>query len=185
MPTLLVIDDEPSILHFFRRAFPEPEVNVITSASAAEGIEKVAEHRPDVVILDINLGDESGLETFDRIRSIDARIPVIFITGHGTTATAIEAMRLGAYEYLLKPLELDHLCDVVARAFEISRLMRVPAVIAEGGETKADSDALVGSCPAMQEVYKAIGRVAPQDVTVLRTRFSNNRRWCLNSEDEH
>jgi two-component system nitrogen regulation response regulator GlnG len=167
MPTLLVIDDEPSILHFFRRAFQEPETTLLTAASAAEGLEKVTNSHPDVVILDINLPDASGLETFQRIHRLDPRIPVIFITGHGTTATAIEAMRLGAYEYLLKPLELDHLSDLVERAFEISRLMRVPAVIPESGEAGEDSDALLGRCPAMQEVFKAIGRVAPQDVTVL------------------
>src|SRR6185437_3538631 len=114
-----------------------------------------------------NLPDMSGLETFERIHQLDPRIPVIFITGHGTTATAIEAMRLGAYEYLLKPLELDQLSDLVERAFEISRLMRVPAVIPEGSEARENSDALLGRCPAMQEVFKAIGRVAPQDVTVL------------------
>ncbi len=168
MPTLLVIDDEPSILHFFRRAFQEPETTLLTAPSAAEGLEKVKSGFPDVVILDINLPDASGLETFQRIHQIDPRIPVIFITGHGTTATAIEAMRLGAYEYLLKPLELDQLSDLVERAFEISRLMRVPAVIPEeAGEAREDSDALLGRCPAMQEVFKAIGRVAPQDVTVL------------------
>ncbi len=167
MPTLLVIDDEPSILHFFRRAFPEPETTLLTAPSAAEGLEKVASSHPDVVILDINLPDASGLETFQHIHGLDPRIPVIFITGHGTTATAIEAMRLGAYEYLLKPLELDQLSDLVERAFEISRLMRVPAVIPESGEAREDSDALLGHCPAMQDVFKAIGRVAPQDVTVL------------------
>jgi two-component system nitrogen regulation response regulator GlnG len=167
MPVLLVVDDEPSILYFFRQAFTEPEVTLLTASSAAEGIEAVTRDRPDVVILDINLPDASGLETFRRIHRIDPKVPVIFITGHGTMATAIEAMRLGAYEYLLKPLELDQLSDLVDRAFEISRLMRVPAVIPEGGEAQEDSDAVLGRCPAMQEVYKAIGRVAPQDVTVL------------------
>src|SRR4051794_35722960 len=167
MPTLLVVDDEPSILHFFRRAFPGPDVTLRTAASASECLEAVTADRPDVVILDINLPDASGLETFRRIHGIDPKIPIIFITGHGTTGTAIEAMRLGAYEYLLKPLELDQLSDLVERAFAISRLMRVPAVIPEGGEAKEDSDALIGRCPAMQEVYKSIGRVAPQDVTVL------------------
>jgi two-component system nitrogen regulation response regulator GlnG len=167
MPTLLVVDDEPSILYFFRQAFCEPEVTLLTASSATEGVETVIRDRPDVVILDIDLPDASGLDTFRRVHEIDTKIPVIFITGHGTTATAIEAMRLGAYEYLLKPLELDQLSDLVERAFEISRLMRVPAVISEGGEAKEDSDALLGRCPAMQEVYKAIGRVAPQDVTVL------------------
>ncbi len=167
MPTLLVVDDEPSILHFFRRAFPGPDVTLRTATSAAEGLEQVTGDRPEVVILDINLPDASGLETFRRIHAIDPRIPIIFITGHGTTATAIEAMRLGAYEYLLKPLELDQLSDLVERAFAISRLMRVPAVIPEGGEERDDADALLGRCPPMQDVYKAIGRVAPQDVTVL------------------
>jgi DNA-binding NtrC family response regulator len=89
-----------------------------------------------VVVLDVNLVGESGLETFSLIRAADPRIPVIFITGHGTADTAIEAMRLGAYEYLLKPLELDQLSDLVQRAFEISRLMRVPAVIPEGAEPR-------------------------------------------------
>lgn len=167
MPVLLVVDDEPSILYFFRQAFTEPEVTLLTASSAAEAIEAVTRKRPDVVVLDINLPDASGLETFRRIHKIDPKVPVIFITGHGTMATAIEAMRLGAYEYLLKPLELDQLSDLVDRAFEISRLMRVPAVIPEGGDAKEDSDAVVGRCAGMQEVYKAIGRVAPQDVTVL------------------
>ncbi len=167
MPSLLVVDDEPSILHFFRRAFTAPEVTLLTAPSAAEGLAAFTQERPDVVVLDINLPDASGLETFRRIHGIDAKTPVIFITGHGTMATAIEAMRLGAYEYLVKPLELDQLTDLIDRAFEIGRLMRVPAVIPEGGEADEAADALLGRCPAMQEVYKAIGRVAPQDVTVL------------------
>jgi two-component system nitrogen regulation response regulator GlnG len=167
VPTLLVVDDEPSILHFFRRAFELPEVHLLTAETAAAGLEAVRAEQPDVVILDVNLGDASGLELFQQIRAVDSRIPVIFITGHGTTATAIEAMQLGAYEYLLKPLELDELSSLVVRAFEISRLMKVPPVIEQGPETSGSSDVMVGRCPAMQAVYKSIGRVAAQDVTVL------------------
>src|SRR5687767_3165746 len=167
MPKLLVVDDEPSILHFFRRAFPGPDVTLLTASSAAEGLAAVGRDRPDVVILDIDLAGESGLDTFRRVHELDPKIPVVFITGHGTADTAIEAMGLGAYEYLLKPLELDHLTDLVDRAFEISRLMRVPATIPEAGGAEGTADAMIGRCPAMQEVYKAIGRVAPQDVTVL------------------
>jgi two-component system nitrogen regulation response regulator GlnG len=167
MSTLLVVDDEPAILHFFRRAFPGPEITLLTAASAQGGLEMFGQAQPDVIILDINLPDASGLETFRHIHERDPRVPVIFITGHGTTATAIEAMRLGAFEYLLKPLELDSLCELVARALEIRRLMRVPAVLPEGEQEGTDADTLVGRCPAMQEVYKSIGRVAPQDVTVL------------------
>jgi two-component system nitrogen regulation response regulator GlnG len=167
VPTLLVIDDEPSILHFFRRAFASSKLQLETASSAREGLDKVAEVQPDVIVLDVNLMDDSGLDVFRQIKHIDSRIPVIFITGQGTTATAIEAMQLGAYEYLLKPLELDELTGLVNRALEISRLMKVPAVISEGETPDDGSDVLVGRCSAMQSVYKAIGRVAAQDVTVL------------------
>jgi two-component system nitrogen regulation response regulator GlnG len=167
MPTLLVVDDEPAILHAFRRAFRAPQVTLVTAASAAEGLEAVTQHRPDVVVLDINLPDQSGLEAFRHIHRLDARIPVIFVTGHGTMDLAIEAMKLGAFEFLLKPVELAPLRSLIERAFEISRLMHVPVVVADAVPATETADVLVGRCPAMQAVYKAIGRVASQDVTVL------------------
>jgi two-component system nitrogen regulation response regulator GlnG len=168
MPTLLVVDDEASILHAFRRAFREPEVNLITAGNAAEAFEAVEQHKPDVVVLDVQLPDQSGLDVFRRLHRLDARVPVIFITGHGTTDLAIEAMKLGAFEFLLKPLELGPLRDLVERAFAISRLMHVPVMVPGDVPAAVDnSDVLIGRCPAMQAVYKAIGRVASQDVTVL------------------
>jgi two-component system nitrogen regulation response regulator GlnG len=167
MPTLLVIDDDESILYAFREVFKGPAVTLVTAGSAAEGLKIVSRRRPDAVILDISLPDMSGLEAYRRVREADAKVPVIFITAHGTTDTAIEAMKLGAFDYLLKPLELDELCPLVERAFEIGRQMRVPAVVADEEPTAESSDVLVGRCPAMQKVYKQIGRVAPQDVTVL------------------
>src|SRR5215469_11557108 len=117
MATLLIVDDEASILLAFRKAFREPAVT--------------------------------------------------FITGKSTTDSAIESMKLGAYEYLLKPLELSTLRQVIDRALAISRLMHVPAVLAAADDVDERADAIVGVCPAMQDVYKAIGRVAAQDVTVL------------------
>jgi two-component system nitrogen regulation response regulator GlnG len=167
MPNILVIDDEPSILHAFRRAFREGPVSLHTAPTAAEGLELLGREPPDVVILDLNLPDQSGLEAFGRIRQVDARIPVIFITGHGTTDSAIEAMKLGAFDYLLKPLELSPLRELVRRALEISRLMHEPAMLETEEPVAGRSDVLVGRCPGMQDVYKAIGRVASQDVTVL------------------
>jgi DNA-binding NtrC family response regulator len=167
MSILLLVDDEPAIQHAFRRAFAGPEVKLITASSAAEAFKCITAQKPDVVVLDLNLPDLSGLETFRRLQKIDARIPVIFITGHGTTDTAIEAMKLGAFDYLVKPLELPQLRELLGRAFEVGRLMRVPAVVAEQEPTSESSDMLVGRCAAMQDVYKAIGRVASQEITVL------------------
>ena len=167
MPKLLVVDDEPAILHAFRRAFREPELTLLTSSSATEGIELVRTESPDVVILDVHLPDLSGLDALRRIRELDAKVPVIFITGHGTTETAIEATKLGAFDYLFKPLELAELRQLVAKALELSRMMRVPPAMDEAAADQPQKDALIGRCSAMKEVYQAIGRVAPQDMTVL------------------
>src|SRR5437763_9640547 len=123
----------------------------MTASSAAEGLALVQQHRPDVIILDVHLPGDTGLETLRRLREVDARSPVIFITGHSTTDTAIEAMKLGAYEYLLKPLELPQLRAVVSKAVAISRAMSVPAVVAPDAAVDDRADAIVGRCAAMQE----------------------------------
>lgn len=167
MPTLLLIDDEPVIQHAFRKAFHPPEYQTLTARTIGEGLTILADHKPDVIVLDVNLPDASGLQAFDRIKQVEARTPVILVTGHGTTELAIQAMKRGAFDYLLKPLAYDQLRELIARAAAVSRLMSVPAIVAESGTAPADSDALVGRCPAMQDVYKAIGRVAGTDATVL------------------
>jgi two-component system nitrogen regulation response regulator GlnG len=169
MPTLLVVDDETSILTAFRRAFRDRSVSILTADTGAEGLVVARERHPDVIILDIHLPDTTGLEVLKALQALDARSPVIFITGKSTTDTAIEAMKLGAYEYLLKPLELPQLREVIERALHISRQMHVPAVVAESEAADDRSDAIIGRCPSMQEVYKDIGRVAGQDITVLIT----------------
>ncbi|HEY1190327.1 MAG TPA: sigma-54 dependent transcriptional regulator [Gemmata sp.] len=167
MPTLLVIDDEPAIRHAFQRAFRDSAFAVRTATTAGEGLAEIGHERPDVVVLDVHLPDASGFDTFRKVRAIDARIPVILVTGHGTTDLAIEAMKEGAYEYLLKPLELAELRQLIDRAARSSRLMRTPAAMPEVEQAPVLSDVLLGRCPAMQEVYKAVGRVAAQNVTAL------------------
>jgi two-component system nitrogen regulation response regulator GlnG len=132
-------------------------------------VAKVRAEPPDVILLDMGLPDRSGLEVFEQIRTIDARIPVIFVTMAKTADTAIEAMKRGAFDYLFKPLDLGQLRRVAGEALEVARRMRAPAVMTE---TPPDPDlegAFFGSCPAMRDVYKAIGRVAGQNVTVLIT----------------
>jgi two-component system nitrogen regulation response regulator GlnG len=167
---LLLIDDNPALIPGqVRQAFPAPAHRVEVAATGAEGLERVGAGPPDVILLDLGLPDQSGLEVYQHIRRIDARIPVIFVTMAKTADAAIEAMKQGAYDYLFKPLDPHQLRRVVGEALEVARRMREPAVVAE---TAADPDvdgAIVGTCPAMREVYKAIGRVAAQDVPVLIT----------------
>src|SRR5581483_3294481 len=163
MPTLLVVDDEESVRYSFRRAFEGNGTAVLTAATCAQGLKQVRERRPDVVVLDLQLPDGSGLDVFRKIHSQDPKRPVIFITAHGPTDTAIEAMKGGAFDYLVKPVDLDRLSQVLERAFESARLMRVPAVL----PAEEASDRIVGRSPVMQEMCKAIGRIAPQEVNVL------------------
>jgi two-component system nitrogen regulation response regulator GlnG len=169
MPRLLVVDDEPSILLAFRRAYRNTPVEVLTAESADEGLALARDQHPDAVVMDIHLPGMTGLEALTRFRELDQHSPVILISGKGTTDTAIEAMKRGAFDYLLKPLELSQLRQVIDKALSLSQLMHRPVVTASTETADDRADALVGRCPAMQDVYKAIGRVAAQDVTVLIT----------------
>jgi len=167
MPRLLVIDDEPGIRFTIGQVFAQPDMRVLSAADGPTGLSLAAEELPDVVLLDIRLGTESGLDVFRELRRIDSKSLVIFITGHGTTDTAIEAMKLGAYDYLVKPLDLEQLQTVVAQALAISRMMHVPALVEQGNRSETQAERLVGAGSAMQLVCKQIGRIAAQDVNVL------------------
>lgn len=163
MSKLLVVDDEPIICHSFRRVFAGPEVEVLTAGTVAEGWDQVERNRPDVIVLDLQLPDGSGLDLFERVRQADPRRPVVFITAHGSSETAIEAMKRGAFDYLTKPLDLEQVSGLLGRAFEAARLMREPAVLPDD----LAADRIIGRTPVVQEMCKLIGRVAPQDVNVL------------------
>jgi DNA-binding NtrC family response regulator len=167
MPKLLVIDDETSIRFSIEQVFADDDIDVLGAENAEDGLRLAAEESPDVVLLDIRLGNRSGLDVFYDLRRLDPKSLVIFITGHGTTDTAIEAMKLGAYDYLVKPLDADQLRQVVDQAMAISRLMHVPTIVDEGDRPADRPDRLIGSGAAMRTVCKQIGRVAPQDVNVL------------------
>jgi two-component system nitrogen regulation response regulator GlnG len=167
MPKLLVVDDEPNIPFSIEQVFEGRDVAVLSATSGEEGLAIFREELPDVVLLDVRLGSRSGLDVFRELRALDAKCLVIFITGHGNSDTAIEAMKLGGYDYLVKPLDAEQLQQVVGQALNISRLMRVPAVVEDEARQECYADRLIGGDPAMQAICKKIGRLAPQDVNVL------------------
>jgi two-component system nitrogen regulation response regulator GlnG len=169
MAQLLLIDDDPDlILEQVRQAFAAPH-QVQVAGTGSEGLRLVRTKAPDVVLLDLRLPDQSGLEVYQQLRQIDARIPVVFITLAKSADAAIEAMKQGAYDYLFKPLNLQELRRVVGEALEVARRMREPAIVAETTPDPDVEGAIIGSCPGIREVYKAIGRVAAQNVPVLIT----------------
>lgn len=166
MKSLLLVDDEHNIHFSVEQVLEGGDIKLLSAKTRAEALELMASERPTVVLLDIRLGQVSGLDVFAELRQIDPKVLVIFITGHGSAETAIEAMKLGAFEYLVKPLDFNRLREVVSQAFEISRLMRVPAVVAEG-DGASPPEQMIGNGPAMQNICKQIGRIAPQDINVL------------------
>lgn len=166
MSRILVVDDEPADLRLVAHALEKLEHEVITADTAKDGL-KIARGTPlDAAVLDVMLPDGNGLDVLPRIWELDDRLPVIFITSSSDSGTAIQAMKLGALDYLVKPIEIAELRKVVQRALEIRRLTDKPVEMnVETGSP--DSHAIIGRCAAMQEVYKAIGIVAGHDVTVL------------------
>ncbi len=169
MDRLLVIDDEADMHYSFRRIFDSPKLELTTAASGEEGLRRLAEVRPDLVLLDLRLGGFDGLETLRRIRQVDARLPVILMTAYGTTQTAIEAMKLGAYDYLLKPFDVPRLKQIVADALKASRAMRQVLSYPPLIEREDYELGIIGRSPAMQEVFKLIGQLAASDATALIT----------------
>jgi two-component system nitrogen regulation response regulator GlnG len=167
MSSVLVIDDDRTVRHLIRQALDGADVQVLVAGSAEEGLASVHQHRPDVVLLDVVLPGASGLDLFRQVHEADPRLPVIFVTADASGDTAIEAMKLGAYDYLLKPLDLAKVRQLVGQAQEIRRLMSVPVSVPDAAAADVHGDLLIGRSPQMQEVYKAIGRVASKDVTVL------------------
>jgi two-component system nitrogen regulation response regulator GlnG len=170
MANVLLIDDDPDLIaEQVRSAFAGPGHRVDVAANGSDGVARVRAVPPDVILLDVRLPDQSGLDVYQQIRKIDGRIPVIFVTLAKSADTAIDAMKQGAYDYLFKPIDLGQLKRIVGEALEVARRMREPAVLADAAPDADGDGAIVGSCAAMREVYKAVGRVAAQDVPVLIT----------------
>jgi two-component system nitrogen regulation response regulator GlnG len=164
---VLVVDDDRAVRHTIRRIFEETPLEILTAESAEEGLKLAKERHPDVILLDVMLPDRSGLDMFGKFHELDQKVPVIFITAGEKSETVIKAMKLGAYEYLVKPLDSKQVRSLVQRAIEIRRSTEMPLDSIEASPEEEIRDYLVGRSPAMQEVYKAVGRVASQDVTVL------------------
>jgi nitrogen regulation protein NR(I) len=166
MAKILVVDDESNVLRAFEEILAVRGHEVVTARGAEEAIGRLKRDAFDLVILDIRLPGMSGLDALAQINHIQPRLPVIVMTGQGTTDTAIEATKRGAFDYQLKPFEPAEMLRTIAKALEAARLMK--GHLALGPEpAPGAAEAIVGRSTAMQQVYKAIGRVAQTDATVL------------------
>jgi two-component system nitrogen regulation response regulator GlnG len=167
---LLLIGSQPALMP--RRLFDEFSCGSCTIhavSTGAAGIQFVGNQSPDVIVLDLHLPDQCGLEVHRQIRRIDPRIPVIFVTVAKTADAAIEAMKQGAFDYLFRPLNPDELRQAVEQALDVVRPVRSPAENTAQPSAPETDSCIFGSCEAMRDVYKSIGRVAAQNVPVLIT----------------
>ena len=169
MLKLLVIDDDPEICTIVSHLCDPRKIRVLSATTAQEGLQIASEQCPEVILLDYRLGGQSGLQILQELRDCAEHCLIIFITGYGNTETVIEAMKRGAHEYLVKPIDIGHLEQVITRAFEISAQICKSTKSGSAAPNPVDDDGvqMIGNSPAMQTVAKEIGRVAAQNVTVL------------------
>src|SRR6266850_1602887 len=169
MSKLLLIDDEADVQYSFQRIFNSPEIELTTASSGEEGLKLIPKLKPDLVIMDVRMGGITGLETLRRIRQMDSKLLVILMTAYSTTQTAIEAIKLGAYDYMLKPFDVPKLKDIVFNALKAARDMKQVVSYQPLLEQEDYELGIVGRSEAMQQVFKLIGQLAASDATALIT----------------
>ncbi len=168
-PTILIIDDDNEIRYSLERVFSSRNFRILSAASGEAGIEIIRSESPNVVFLDIRMGGMSGLETLQHIKSLDPNPMVILMTAYGTTQTAIEAMKFGAFDYLMKPFDMKKVIRLTEGALkaheDLRRIKDYRPVI----NSEDYQEGIVGHSEAMQTVFKVIGQVASSNVTILIT----------------
>jgi nitrogen regulation protein NR(I) len=162
---ILLIEDDASLAANLRDVLTEDGFQVSVCNRGDEGLRQANSAGCDVVLTDLRLPGMGGLELVKQLHGSQPRLPVVLMTAHGTIETAIEATKLGAYEYLQKPFEMRDLLALLRRAVEASRLMRDTVTLPDSAA--AGNTVLVGTSRTMQDVCKEIGRVAAKPVTVL------------------
>src|ERR1035441_6286921 len=167
MSKLLLIDDEADVQYSFQRIFDSPDIELTTASSGEEGLRIIPKLKPDLVIMDVRMGGLTGLETLRRFRHLDSKLLVILMTAYGTTQTAIEAMKLGAYDYLLKPFDVPKLKEIVFNALKAASDMRQVVSYQPLLEKEDYELGIVGRSEPMQQVFKLIGQLAASDATAL------------------
>ena len=168
-PTVLVIDDDSEIRYSLSRVLSSRDYNVSAAASGEEAIAIVKKGAPDVIFLDIRMGGIGGIETLQHIRSINPKQLVILMTAFGTAQTAIEAMKYGAFDYIMKPFDPQKVLSLAANALKTHADLRAASDYKPIINTDDYKEGIVGSSGAMQEVFKTIGQVTASDVTVMIT----------------
>ncbi len=166
---ILIIDDDVAIRDGCCQVLSRSGSEVTESSTGAQGLEKMDKYEFDLVLLDLKLPDYHGLDLIRKIRDRDPGVPIVVITGYGTIQNAVEAMRLGANDFLPKPFEPDELRLIVGRNIAAHRLALENLYLKEELRRKEGEKRIVGSSPVMEALFEQVERVAPTDSTILLT----------------
>jgi DNA-binding NtrC family response regulator len=164
---ILIADDEEIVIRSCLRILPEEKFEIETVSNGLEAIEKIAENEYDMLILDIMMPKMTGMEVLQRVKETHPDIDVIMITGLNQIDTAVEAMKLGAFDYLPKPFDPEELELVVDRAFERRQLLQENVNLKREVSARYSFENIIGSSPPMQNVYRLIARCAPTNSTAM------------------
>jgi two-component system response regulator AtoC len=167
--TLLVADDDASIRSLLKQLLSDEGFAVLEASTGIEVVDKVRESSPDLVIMDVRMPELDGIEALARLKSTNPKTAVLIMTAFGSSNAAIRAMELGAFDYITKPFELDKISHSVKRVLDYQDLTQEVEVLRDEISSLVQTERIVGNSPAMQEVYKTIGKVAKADATVLIT----------------
>lgn len=166
---ILVIDDEKNIREGLQMALEDEGYEVLTAAEGTSGLQAALTEAVDLVITDLRMPGVGGQEILRKVSSETPGVPVIVLTGHGTVETAVEAMRMGAYDFLTKPLDLDRLSLLVKRALQNRELVLQHRELMEQMQSGKAFEQIIGKSAAMEHVFEMVRKVAPSRASVLIT----------------
>jgi DNA-binding NtrC family response regulator len=164
--TVLIIDDEAAIRSTFEQILTYEKYNVLTAGDGPSALSVMAANQVDAVFLDIKMPGMDGFEVLAKFNELGYKMPVIVISGHGDIDTAVEAVKMGAYDFLEKPLDRSRLLLTLKNGIEFTQIQEDRNRLRDGTGYNAP---LIGQCSLMQDVHKFIDQVAPTDATVLIT----------------
>jgi two-component system nitrogen regulation response regulator GlnG len=166
---ILIVDDERDVVTGFRRVFEKDDLEIDAAYSGQEAINFLKTRRPDLVLMDLRMPGMDGLSTLKKILASDPKLLVILMTAFSTSANVIEAMKHGAYDYLIKPFSVDKLREVVREALKVALDMRSTVSYQPKLGEEEYQEPIIGKSEPMQRVFKVIGQVATSSATVLIT----------------
>jgi DNA-binding NtrC family response regulator len=166
-PRILVVDDEPNVGMIFHRILGEEGYDVSSAANGPECLRSVKRQAPDLIFMDVRMPGMDGVETLRRLRETHAQLPVVIMTAYQTVSSAVQCMRLGAFDYLLKPLDTGQLKAIARQALELGKLAAKSGSARAPAPTAEPVEETIAAGPEMKRILGLVEKVAPTDLTVL------------------